>query len=200
MLRPWLVMVLLVLALAAAGQAVSAAPQPLPLTARVTTRDELPGFTPAQVRTFTTPAAFLAAYQTEETPAQRSAWIALLKREALVAVATEDLQGTSNGTWGGLSWAMELGSAADARSELLQEVRSDESHGPAARFDVTGIPDASAFHEGTGAGGGDNILFSDGRFLYFVGEGWNTSPRPARAALIAAARSLYRRVHGHPVA
>ena len=95
---------------------------------------------------------------------------------------------------------MELGSPADAHSELVKEVRSDESHGSASRFAVGGIPTASAFRLGNSSGGGDNILFSDGRFLYFVGVGWSDGGKPARAALIAAAQTLYKRVRGHATA
>ena len=95
---------------------------------------------------------------------------------------------------------MELGSPAAAKSELAKEVRSDESHGPVARFVVGGVPSAAAFRLGTSSSGGDNILFSDGRFLYFVGDGWSPGGRPARAALIAAAQTLYKRVRGHAAA
>jgi hypothetical protein len=49
---------------------------------------------------------------------------------------------------------------------------------------------------GTSSSGGDNVLFSDGRFLYFVGVGWSPGGKPARAALIAAAQTLYKRVGG----
>ena len=148
------------------------------------------------MQTFTTPASFLAAYQKAATPSQVSEWVALLKREGFVAVAAEQL-GSLTANRGGLSWAMELRSSADAHSELAKEVRSDESHGPVSRFVVGGIPTASAFRLGTSSSGGDNILFSDGRFLYFVGVGWSTGAKPARAALIAAAQTLYKRVRGH---
>jgi hypothetical protein len=189
--------VVVVLALTAAEQAFGA--QPLPLTARVIAHGELAGFGPfgpAHVRTFRTPASFLAAYQQAATPSQVSEWVASLKREGFVAVAAEEL-GSLTANRGGLSWAMELGSSADARSELAKEVRSDESHGPVSRFVVGGIPTASAFRLGTSSSGGDNILFSDGRFLYFVGVGWSSGAKPARAALIAAAQTLYKRVRGH---
>jgi hypothetical protein len=93
---------------------------------------------------------------------------------------------------------MELGSPAGAKSELAQEVRSDESHGSVSRFLVAGVPTAVAFRLGTSSNGGDNVLFSDGRFLYFVGDGWSAGATPARAALIAAAQSLYKRVYGRP--
>ena len=197
MARLGLVTVVVMLALAAAEQGFGA--QPLPLSARVIAHGELAGFGPfgrAHVRTFTTPASFLAAYQQAATPSQISAWVALLKREGFVAVAAEQL-GSLTPNRGGLSWAMELGSSADAHSELSKEVRSDESHGPVSRFLVGGIPTASAFRLGTSSSGGDNVLFSDGRFLYFVGVGWGTGGKPARAALIAAAQTLYKRVRGH---
>jgi hypothetical protein len=193
-------MVVVMLAVIAAERGFGA--QPLPLTARVIAHGELAGFGPfgtARVQTFTTPASFLAAYQQAATPSQVSAWVALLKREGFVAAAAEQL-GSLTPHRGGLSWAMELGSSAGAKSELAKEVRSDESHGPVSRFVVDGIPAASAFRLGTSSSGGDNVLFSDGRFLYFVGIGWSTGGKPARAALMAAARSLYKRVHSHPAA
>ena len=195
--RLGLVTLVVVLALTAAEPGFGA--RPLPLTARVIAHGEFAGFGPfgpAHVRTFTTPASFLAAYQQAATPSQISEWVALLHREGFVAVAAEQL-GSLTANRGGLSWAMELGSSARAKSELAKQVRSDESHGPVSRFAVGGIPSASAFRLGTSSNGGDNILFSDGRFLYFVGDGWSVGGRPARAALIAAAQALYKRVRGH---
>jgi hypothetical protein len=191
------VVVVAVVALTAVEQGLGA--QSLPLSARVIARGELAGFGPfgpAHVQTFTTPGSFLAAYQQAATPSQRSQWAALLKREGFVAVAAEEL-GSRTASRGGLSGAMELGSPADAHSELLKEVRSDQGSGGASRFAVRGIPTASAFRLGTSSSGGDNILFSDGRFLYFVGVGWSDGGKPARAALIAAAQTLYKRVRGH---
>lgn len=185
------------LALTTVEQGVGA--EPLPLSARVIAHGEFAGFGPfgpPHVRTFTTPASFLAAYQQALTPSQAAVWGALLQREGFVAVAVEQL-GSRTANRGGLSWAMELGSPAGARSEFAKETRSDTTHGPVARFVVAGIPRASAFRLGTSSGGGDNVLFSDGRFLYFVGVGWSTGGKPARAALIAAAQGLYRRVRGH---
>jgi hypothetical protein len=184
-------------ALAAAGPGLGA--QPLPLSARVIAHGELPGFGPfggpADLQTFKAPAPFLAAYQQRATPSQRASWVALLRREGFVAVAVEQL-GSLTPNRGGLSWAMELGSAAGARGELANEVRNDESHGPVSRFVPAGIPSAAGFRLGSSSSGGDNVLFSDGRFLYFVGIGWGGGGKPARAALVAAAQKLYRRVHG----
>jgi hypothetical protein len=195
-------MVTLVVMLALIAAQPGFAAQPLPLTARVIAHGELAGFGPfgpAHVQTFRTPAAFLAAYQQAATPSQVTEWVALLRREGFVAVAAEQL-GSLKANRGGLSWAMELGSPAAAKSELAKQVRSDESHGPVARFVVGGVPSAVAFRLGTTSSGGDNILFSDGRFLYFVGDGWSPGGRPARAALIAAAQTLYKRVRGHAAA
>jgi len=180
---------------------VGAQPKPLPLSARVIAHGELVGFGPfgpSDLQTFTNAAAFLARYQQALTPSQRSAWAALLRREGFVAVAVEQL-GSLSAHRGGLSWAMELGSPAGAKSEVAKEVAEDKTHGRASRFRVGGIPAVFAFRLGTSSNGGDNILFADGRFVYFVGVGWNNGGRPARGALIAAAHSLYKRVRGHPV-
>jgi hypothetical protein len=195
-------MVTLVVLLALTAAQGGFAAQPLPLTARVIAHGEFAGFGPfgpAHVKTLTTPTAFVDAYQQAATQSQVSERVALLRREGFVAVATEQL-GSLKANRGGLSWAMELGSPAAAKSELAKEVRSDESHGPVARFVVGGVPSAVAFRLGTSSSGGDNILFSDGRFLYFVGDGWSPGGKPARAALIAAAQTLYKRVRGRTAA
>lgn len=198
--RLGIVAFVLVLALASGEPGLGAQPQPLPLSARVIAHGEFPGFGPfgpSDLQTFRSAAAFLAQYQQALTPSQRSAWVALLHREGFVAVVVEQL-GSLRAHRGGLSWAMELGSPAGAKSEVAKEVAEAQTHGPVSRFRVGGIPTASAFRLGTNSNGGDNILFSDGRFAYFVGVGWNNGGTPARSALIAAAQSLYKRVHGHP--
>ena len=66
-------------------------------------------------------------------------------------------------------------------------------------FPVEGIPGAAGFHLVGGASfEGDNIAFADGPYVYLVGQGWGVNVRPAasRAVLVAAAQSLYKRVHG----
>jgi hypothetical protein len=197
MTRPGLVTLIVVVALAGAGPGFGA-PR-LPLSARVIAHGEFAGFGPfgpAHIQTFTTPASFLAAYQQALTRTRASQWAALLQREGFVAVAVEQL-GSLAAYRGGLSWAMELGSPAEATSELANETKQDEQHGPVTRFAVAGIRASSAFRLGSSFSGGDNILFTDGRFLYFVGVGWSTGGKPARAALISAAESLYKRVHDH---
>lgn len=172
--------------------------QPLPLTARVIAHGELAGFGPfgpAHVRTFKTPAAFLAAYQQAATPSQVSTWVAQLKREGFVAAAVEELKSRAPNR-GGLSWVMQLRSTADAQNELFREAHRDKAHGSISDFAVSGIPTGFGFRSGSSTDGGDNILFSDGRFVYFVGIEWSGG-KPARAALIAAAQKQYKRVRGH---
>jgi hypothetical protein len=67
-------------------------------------------------------------------------------------------------------------------------------------FQVSGISGARGFHNTGPRGSGDNIFFSDGPFLYLLGDGWayGAPNPPTRARLLAAAMSLYRRVRGHP--
>jgi hypothetical protein len=194
------VALLSVLVLASGDPGLAAPSKPLPLSARVIAHGEFAGFGPfgpPHLQTVRSAAAFLGQYQQASTPSEVSAWAALLHREGFVAVVVEQL-GSLTANRGGLSWAMELGSPAGARSEVAKEVAEDQTHGPVSRFRVGGIPTVSAFRLGTSSNGGDNVLFADGRFAYFVGSGWSNGAKPARAALIAAARSLYTRVHGRP--
>jgi hypothetical protein len=192
----------LMLALACGDPGLGAQSKPLPLSARVIAHGEFVGVGPSgpsHLQTFRSAAPFLVQYQQVSTPSQVSAWVALLHREGFVAVVVEQL-GSPTAHRRGLSWAMELGSPADAKSEVAKEFDEHKTQGHAAQFRVGGIPAASAFRLGTSSNGGDNIFFADGRFMYFVGDGWNNGGTPARAALIAAAQSLYKRVHGHPAA
>ena len=61
---------------------------------------------------------------------------------------------------------------------------------------------ARAVRTATGNDGtsGHNIIFADGPFTYHVGVGWGMQVKdpPTRAQLIAAATTLYKRVHGRP--
>src|SRR5579864_5403185 len=118
MARLGMAMLVLTVALSIAGPGLGA--QPLPLSARVIAHGEFAGFGPfgpPHLQTFTSPATFLASYQQGAAPSQVSAWVALLHREGFVAVVAEQL-GSLTANRGGLSWAMELGSPAGAKSEL----------------------------------------------------------------------------------
>jgi hypothetical protein len=109
----------------------------------------------------------------------------------------DDAQGPQNG----LSWVMQLGSAASARTEFAAMIRFEKAQGQASEtFRVSAIPGAVGFGGYGNSQGGENIAFADGPFLYLVGNAWSgsTPHNPKRAALIEAATKLYTRVHGQP--
>src|SRR5579862_87107 len=192
--------------LVAAGPGVAAAsPTPLSLTARLLKRGEFPGFT------FEAPTSYTAkawvALNTGLTTAQTNTEVARLTREGFKGLLSEyldDKQGPRNG----LSFVMQLGSAASARAELAAEVRDTKLQTPATEtFKVSAIPGAVGFgSDGGNPGdymGGENIAFADGSFFYLVGNAWSGSTKtsnPSHTALMAAAAKLYERVHGHPAA
>jgi hypothetical protein len=179
----------------------AASPKPLPLSARLLTRGEFPGFTLEAPKSFKTAQAWVAG-NTSLTLAQHKAQVARLTREGfkeLLAEYLDDAQGPKNG----LSFVMQLGSVASARAELAAEVRYAKAAGQApVTFPVKTILDAFGYG-GTSGGnsGGENIVFADGPFLYLVGDAWTGSTHnPRHAALIEATTKLYQRVHGHPAA
>ena len=170
----------------------AASPKPLPLSARLLERGEFPGFTLEAPKSFKTAKAWVAG-NTSLTPAQAQAQVARMTREGFKELLSEfldDVQGPRNG----LSFVMQLGSAASARAELAAEVRYAKL--TQLTFRVSTIPGAVGF----GGGGGENTVFADGPFLYLVGNAWSGSTHnPRHAALIEAATKLYQRVHGHPI-
>lgn len=180
---------------------VAVASVPLPLTARVIARGEFRGYTPEKAVSFKTAKSYLAG-NTTMTPSQRKAEVARLTREGFKGDATEFLDNTKN--WGGprsgLSGVMKLGSAKSARVELMTELLSYEVGGASETFRVKTIPGAMGYGFSRSTGGGENVLFADGSFLYLVGYGWYGSVvhNPRHAALIDAARKLYARVRRYP--
>lgn len=172
----------------------AASPKPLPLNARLLKRGELPGFTLEAPKSFKTAKAWVAG-NTSLTPAQARAQVARMTHEGfkeLLAEFLDDAQGPRNG----LSFVMQLGSAASARAELAAEVRYAKL--TQLTFRVSTIPGAVGF----GGSGGENVVFADGTFLYLVGNAWaaRSTHNPRHAALIDATTKLYQRVHGHPAA
>ena len=82
---------------------------------------------------------------------------------------------------------MQLNSDPSARAELRANVREAASRSkPPARtyktFPVAGIPGARGYQLTSAGGAGDNIVFADQQFLYFVGFGWSgkAQNRPTR--------------------
>jgi hypothetical protein len=199
-------LILAFVACATVGVALAAS-KPLPLSARVIQPGEFPGFVAYRPPTlFKTPQQWVGPVGKGLTRAQASAQIARLRAEGFVAVADRQLGTPTNVPWGGLSWAIQLGSATAAKAELAAEVRDTKNTAkpPAsyAAFAVSGITGARGYQLVGPSGGGDNVQFADGPFVYLVAFGWTGNPknRPTRANLIAAATRLYKRVHGHPPA
>lgn len=197
---------LLMLALGAAT-AVPAAPsaRALSLHERVLRAGEFKGYKPAQTTLFKSPRTWLSS-DTGLTRTQIAARTARLRRAGFAALLIERLISTRARDRAGLSWVLQLSSARAARAELTAAVKDSVAFGRRSRhryaaFRVTGIPGARAFRLTTPGSVGDNVMFADGRFLYLVGAHWDpfTTRVPARAPLIAAAKTLYRRVHGRPL-
>lgn len=178
-----------------------ASPKPLPLRARLLEQGDFAGFRPESTKhSFKTAKAWVASGP-HPTVAQTSAEIARLRREGFVAVLSEFLdRGSARGS--GVSWVMQLGSAASARAELKVDLTENKaaSGGSFSAFSVPAIAGARGYRVSGGGSGGENIFFADGPFLYLVGQGWSSADKnpPTRAGLITAAMTLYRRVHGHP--
>jgi hypothetical protein len=173
----------------------AASPKPLPLSARLLKRGEFPGFTLEAPKSFKAAKAWVAG-NTSLTPAQARAQVARLTREGfkeLLAEYLDDAQGPRNG----LSFVMQLGSAASARAELAAQVRYEKANQAPLTFRVSTIPGSVGF----GGSGGENIVFADGPFLYLVGNAWGAASthNPRHAALIEATTKLYQRVRGHPM-
>jgi hypothetical protein len=178
-----------------------ASPKPLPLRARLIERGDFAGFRPQSAKhSFKTATAWVAGGP-HPTAAQTSAEIARLRREGFVAVLAEFLnRGSARGS--GLSWVMQLGSAASARAELKVDLTENKaaSGGSFSAFSVPAIRGARGYRVSGGGAVGENIFFADGPFLYLVGQGWSSGNKnpPTRRGLITAVTTLYRRVHGHP--
>lgn len=196
MRRPSSGVVLLLSFVLLAVAACGATAKPLSLSARVIGGGDFRGYTPGARLSFDTPEAWLAGDPTL-TSAQRKTEIARLTNEGFEKDLSEFLTG-KQGPKTGVSGVMELGSASAARTELAAELRFFLGHGE-RRFSVKTIPGAVGYRSSSAAGGGENVLFTDGRFLYLVGYGWYaTAHNPRHSALIDAATKLYTRVHGHP--
>jgi hypothetical protein len=114
---------------------------------------------------------------------------ALLRKDGFAGGIFEDLRWRARDTEG-LSMVVQLGSPAAARRYLTIY----NGVGDTAPFPVSGIPRARGF----GDQGGINVVFADGDYAYLVGAGWNGSTHTVtKAQLLAAAKLLYHRVHGH---
>lgn len=189
--------------LAGAGVAL-AAPGPLQLRDRLLEQGEFAGYrVESTTQSYKTATAWVGAGPHVPTT-QRSADVARLHREGFVSLLSEFLDRGSE-RQSGLSWVMQLGSAAAARAELKVDLAQNKSEttmggGLYSAFSVPGVPGARGYRVSGGGSVGENIFFADGPFLYLVGQGFSSAEKspPTRAGLIAAVTTLYRRVHRHP--
>ena len=176
---------------------------PLHITGRVLRAGDLPGFVPKERPTTVTSAVAWS----KVAPSGGVDVGARLRQARFVAAVREDLKWTKGSDRGALSAVVRLGSARAARAEIAQQVRDFAGQlkrgvvKTSTPFAVPGIPGSSGW-TATGNDGtsGHNIIFTDGPFTYHVGVGWGTQVTnpPTRAQLIAAATTLYKRVHGRP--
>jgi hypothetical protein len=178
-----------------------AAPESLPLSERVIRQGELPGFVPRRPVLVRSVAKWVGP-ATTSTRAEAAAWTARLRRDGFRLALRENLAPATGSDRAALSWVVEFRSAIAAKSQVGTSVRLarilNEKPGYSYKaFKVNGIPGARGLHDTHPGGAGDNILFSDGRFLYLVGDGWAAAAKspPTRTHLLAAAMRLYRRVH-----
>jgi hypothetical protein len=122
----------------------AASPKPLPLSARLLRPGEFPGFTLEAPKSFKAVKAWVAM-NTRLTPAQARAQVARLTRKGfkeLLAEYLDDAQGRGNG----LSFVMQVGSAASARAELAAEVRNAKAQRQATEtFRISAIPGAVGY-------------------------------------------------------
>jgi hypothetical protein len=159
------------------------------IASRVLTGNELSRFKTSQPSVSNTVSRWVTSRQ---TPTQDvAAETKRLTRLGFVAGASEDLSGSSGP---GLSTAEQFKTAGGARSELANEVKvfKGQAEGPKT-FAVAGIPGAVGL-AATGAGG-VNVAFTSGDYYYLVGAFVTKVNASAEAAIGAAARHLYTRVH-----
>ena len=81
-----------------------------------------------------------------------------------------------------------------ARSELADQLKLFETTTPGYQpFPVPGIPGAHGY---AASGPGLNVAFASGDYYYLVGEFAPAVSTSSEATIIAAAKRLYRGVHG----
>lgn len=161
---------------------------------------ELEGFTPSEIRSSNKPIDWLSlgglAPEGYRKEARR------LESLGFVAGANEQLQPTGESAAQGVSIVERLKSPAAAKSEFLTQVERSKksSSGRFVPFPVSGVPGAKGFDLPGPKSSGHNVAFTDGSYYHLIGTGWAKGEKnpPTRAGVIAAAQSLYKRLHGKP--
>jgi hypothetical protein len=159
------------------------------IASRVLASNQLPGFKGSQPTVYNTASGWLAA-QTGATQVAASQ-TKPLTRLGFVAAATENLTGPSGRA--GLSLVEQFKMPDGARSELANEVNMFKSTPGYQPFPVPGIPGAFGY---AAQGPGLNLAFASGDYYYLVGEFVSAVSASSEATIVAAAKRLYRGVHG----
>jgi hypothetical protein len=160
------------------------------ITSRVLTSNELNGFTGSQPSVDHTVSAWLAHTQNPSVPVASETM--RLTRLGFIAGATENLTGPNRRD--GLSLVEQFKTPGGARSELANELKVFKATVPGYEpFAVPGIPGAFGY---AAEGPGLNVAFASGDYYYLVGEFVSAVSASSEATITAAAKSLYRGVHG----
>jgi hypothetical protein len=160
------------------------------ITSRVLTSNELNGFTGSQPSVHHTASAWLAHTQNPSVPVASET--KRLTSLGFIAGATENLAGPNGRP--GLSLVEQFKTPAGARSELANELKVFKATVPGYKpFAVPGIPGAFGY---SAQGPGLNVAFASGDYYYLVGEFVSAVSASSEATITAAAKRLYRRVHG----
>jgi hypothetical protein len=159
------------------------------IASHVLRSNELEGFTVRKPAVANTVRSWLSV--TEAPPSQIPFETKRLNRLGFVAGAHEDLTGPDDG----VSIAEQFKTPAGARAELDNEVTVFKTQAAGSKtFTVSGIPGAVGLAP-TGAPAA-NVAFTDGDYYYLVGAFVPALNARSEAKVTAAAKRLYRRVHG----
>ena len=152
---------------------------------------ELPGFVPQGTPTLGTSAESWVAGE-QVPPEKRAAEAASLRALGFVAGIEQRLAPSHGGTGEAISSVELFRSAHGASAEIASQLKQAAGRGETT-FAVQGIPGGRGFGSSRGNA---NVEFSVGPYYYIVGDQVpsSTPATAARAQLVAAAESLYRRV------
>jgi hypothetical protein len=177
---------------AATATGIASAGSPLPLHGRVLHSADLNGLVAAPV--YVTHSASAAA-------SKQPLSVESLRADGFVAMIREDFSGSGMNN-AALSLANQFQTPADAAKAAAAVKAFNATTGPWTYFAVPGIPRAYGFMQSGSGGSGYNIVFADGAFQYLVGIGSSATKvsKKTQATLVAAAHTLYKRVHARPAA
>ena len=151
---------------------------------------ELPGFVPHGTPTLGTSAESWVAEE-QVPPEKRAAETTSLRALGFVAGLEERLAPSHGGTGEAISSVELFRSSHGASAEIASQLKQAAGRGETT-FAAPGIPGGGGFGSSSGNA---NVEFSVGPYYYIVGDqvSSGTPAVAARAQLVAAAESLYRR-------